>query len=140
MGKNKTLLVGFLAMNSILNANTGNNTEIMKNDRLFDKMVKNMESGKSNDENYKLIEKILNKKNTELKDLYLQSNYVLKPEYLEWQWFVTGFYTERGRGDNTSGNAQYSSKTEGYYNSEGEYIVTEGKPYLPPYFQGRRRL
>ena len=130
MIKNKRLLIGFLAMNSIINAGTGNNAEVTKNDRLFNKMVKNIESGKSNNENYKLIEKVLNKKNTELKDLYMQGDYVVKPEYLEWQWFVTGFYSERGRGDNTSGNAQYRSETEGYYNTDGEYVVTEGKPYM----------
>ena len=131
MRKNKKLLVGFLAVNSILNASTGSNDNVIKNDKLFNKMVKNIESGKSNDENYKLIEKILNKRNAELKDLYLQNDYVVKPEYLEWQWFATGFYTERGRGDNTSDNAQYRSTTEGYYNEDGEYIVTEGKPYMP---------
>ena len=92
MRKNKKLLVGFLAVNSILNANTNNNINMIKNDKLFDKMVKNIESGKSNDENYKLIEKVLNKRNAELKDLYLQNDYVIKPEFLEWQWFATAFY------------------------------------------------
>ena len=58
MRKNKKLLVGFLAVNSILNANTNNNINMVKSDKLFDKMVKNIESGKSNDENYKLIEKV----------------------------------------------------------------------------------
>ena len=50
-------------------------------------MTKNIESGKSNDKNYKLIEDVLNKRNQELKDLYMQSDYIIKPEYLEWQVF-----------------------------------------------------
>jgi hypothetical protein len=129
MRKNKKLLLGFFAVNSIINAGTDLYT--IKNEKMFNKIIENIESGKSNNENYKLIDKILNKKNAELKDLYLQNDYVIKPEYLEWQWFVTGFYAERSRGDNTSKNAQYRSKTEGYYNSEGEYVVTEGKPFHP---------
>ncbi|MCP1222942.1 autotransporter domain-containing protein [Sebaldella sp. S0638] len=72
-------------------------------------MVKNIDSEKSNDSNYKQIEKILNKKNKELKDLYLQGDYIVKPEYLEWQVFFSAFYAERRKGDNTLNNADYYS-------------------------------
>ena len=44
MRKNKKLLVGFLAVNSILNASTGSNDNVIKNDKLFNKMVKNIKS------------------------------------------------------------------------------------------------
>ena len=43
MRKNKKLLVGFLAVNSILNASTGSNDNVIKNDKLFNKMMKNIE-------------------------------------------------------------------------------------------------
>ena len=68
-------------------------------DKLYNNIVKNLETDKTNVNNYKIIEDILNKRNKELKDLYLQSDYVVKPEYLEWQVFFTGFYEEKDRGD-----------------------------------------
>ena len=34
----------------------------------------------------------------ELKDLYKQSDYIVKPEYLEWQIFFSGFYNSNHRG------------------------------------------
>ncbi|MBP9477726.1 MAG: autotransporter domain-containing protein [Sebaldella sp.] len=65
-------------------------------------MVKNMEAGKSNESSYKLIQDVLNKRNQELKDLYLQGDYVVKPEYLEWQVFFSGFYNNSHRGGSKS--------------------------------------
>ncbi len=35
---------------------------------------------------------------------------MIKPEYLEWQVFFSGFYTEQNRGDNTLENAEFYSK------------------------------
>ena len=59
--------------------------------------------------NYEVLEKILEKRNKELKDLYLQSDYIVKPEYLEWQIFFSGFYAHRESGDNTLANGTYHS-------------------------------
>ncbi|WP_435307765.1 autotransporter domain-containing protein [Sebaldella termitidis] len=108
MKRNKKLLT-VLALNSLAvaagSAQSGVNQ--VKYDQLYNKMIKNAETGKSNKSNYELLENILNKKNKELKDLYLQGDYVVKPEYLEWQVFFSGFYSEKERGDNTLDNAKY---------------------------------
>ena len=42
----------------------------------------------------------------------MQGNYIVKPEYLEWQIFFSGFYNEKNRGDNTAENAKYYSNPE----------------------------
>ena len=78
-------------------------------------MLKNINVNKSNEKNYKLIERILKQKNKELKDLYIQGDYIVKPEYLEWQVFFSGFYNNKQRNDNTMENALYYSnpKTTG---------------------------
>ena len=94
MKANKKLLVSFLALNAVLsvNASGAEKAASSKYDRMYNSMVKNLEQGKSNQKNYEIIERILNQKNKELKDLYLQGEYVIKPEYLEWQVFFSGFY------------------------------------------------
>ena len=126
MRKNTKLLMSFLAVNAVVSSYTGAATATIKYDNIYDKITKNLKSGKSNDENYKLIEKVLNKRNKELKDLYIQGDYIVKPEYLEWQIFFSGFYSERNGGDNTFENAELHSapnyQQKGYYNSAGEYI------------------
>ena len=144
MNKNKKLLVSFAAINAMLPAyvNAGQSVSNIKYDRLYNNMLNNIKTGKSNNNNYKLIEEVLNQRNRELKDLYLQGDYIVKPEYLEWQIFFSGFYHENEKGDNTAENARYHSKVEygtaGYYNENGEYVVTEiikdvtGKPYQTP--------
>ena len=66
---NKKMLM-FLALNSL--AVIPGEAAESKTDKLYNKITKNMETGKSNNENYKLIENILRQKNKELKDLYLQ--------------------------------------------------------------------
>ena len=130
MLKNKKMMLFLLAANSILSANTySENLSDVKYEKLYNNMVKNIQTGKSNESNNKLIESILKKRNKELKDLYKQSDYIVKPEYLEWQIFASGFYAERDRGDNSSSNGKYSSDVQGYYDSNGDYIVTSGKPY-----------
>ena len=113
MRKNKKLLM-FLALNSLATsfAGTTNGQIEMKYDKLYNNMVKNIETGKSNEKNYKLIQDVLNKRNQELKDLYMQGDYIVKPEYLEWQIFFSGFYNEKNRGDNTAENAKYYSNPE----------------------------
>ena len=113
--KNKKMLF-FLTLNaaSTLFADT-NKAETIKNNRLYQNMLKNINVNKSNEKNYKLIERILKQKNKELKDLYLQGDYIVKPEYLEWQVFFSGFYNNKQRNDNTMENALYYSnpKTTG---------------------------
>ena len=61
-------------------------------------MVKNLETGKSNEKKYKLIQDVLDKRNQELKDLYVQGDYIVKPEYLEWQIFFNTFYSSHKSG------------------------------------------
>ena len=78
MGKNKKLLL-FLALNSLATSFAGVTTGKIetKYDKLYTNMTKNMETGKSNEKNYKLIEDVLNKRNKELKDLSLQGDYIV---------------------------------------------------------------
>ena len=58
MKKNKKLLMYFLALNTVTSFNLGAATTApIKYDRMYDSIVKNMEKGKSNEGNYKLIEK-----------------------------------------------------------------------------------
>ena len=73
----------FLALGSIASIYADNNNNISKSkyERLYNNITKNMGS-KTADENYRLLEKILNKRNKELNDLYMQSDYIVKPEYL----------------------------------------------------------
>ncbi|MCP1224273.1 autotransporter domain-containing protein [Sebaldella sp. S0638] len=112
MRRNEKLLLSFLALNAAvsMNASAAENQLTAKYDRLYESMIKNIKSGKSNDKAYQLLERTLNQRNKELKDLYLQSDFVVKPEYLEWQIFFSGFYTEQNRGDNTLENAEFYSK------------------------------
>ena len=71
--RNKRLLMSFLAINTLVTAYTGTNQSLTttKTDRLYNSIVKNIQTGKTNKDNYKLIENILKKKNKELKDLYV---------------------------------------------------------------------
>ena len=66
--------MSLMALNAVIVSQV--NAESMdqsKYDKLYEKMTKNINTGKSNDDNYKLIENVLKKRNKELKDLYLQS-------------------------------------------------------------------
>ena len=97
MKKNKKLLALLLALNAITSVFAGAEeiSKSNKHNRLYTNMIRNVEKGKSNGQNYKLIKDVLNKKNKELKDLYAQGDYIVKPEYLEWQIFFTGFAAEK---------------------------------------------
>ena len=54
MKKNKKLLMSFLAVNAIISSYTGAAPAAsIKYDKMFDNMAKNIEKGKSNEENYK---------------------------------------------------------------------------------------
>jgi hypothetical protein len=98
MLRNKRLCM-FLALGSMASiyAENNENTTKGKYERFYKSITKNT-SNKSLDENYKILEKILNKRNKELRDLYIQNDYVIKPEYLEWQIFFSGFYNNNHRG------------------------------------------
>ena len=141
MKPNKKLLMSFMALNAVMSSNAGASavSKPLEYERLYNKMVKNLELNKSNSKNHKLLEQILNKKNKELQELYIQGDYIVKPEYLEWQIFFSANYEESGNGvDNSSENAKYYSNVTGYYNEEGNHVVTSdnkdnipGKPYQP---------
>ncbi|MCP1223576.1 autotransporter domain-containing protein [Sebaldella sp. S0638] len=113
MKRNKKMLVLFLSLNSILVSHENiAEKKIPKNgkyENIYNSMTKNLKFKKSNQKNYQLIEELLNKKNKELKDLYLQGEYIVKPEYLEWQVFFTEFYAEKKNKDNTLENAVFHS-------------------------------
>ncbi|MCP1226231.1 hypothetical protein [Sebaldella sp. S0638] len=137
MKKGREIIAFSIALNAMLSvyANSQPSKILnMNSDNMYNKMISNLNSGKSNDSNYKMLESILKKRNKELKDLYLQGDYIVKPEYLEWQIFATGFYSEKSNGDNTYGNAKYRAGTDGYYNENGEFVssVSGTKPYQKP--------
>ena len=113
--KNKKLLLSFLALYSMTAAYAETNIKV--NSKL-DKIYKNLMDDKGvSKKDYGFLEEVLNKRNKELKDLYEQSDYIVKPEYLEWQIFFSGFYDHVERGDNTKANAKYHSDPD--YNESG---------------------
>ena len=128
MKRNKKLLISFLALNAILISYAKAETvQATRYERMYNSIVKNIEKGNTNEKAYQTLERILKQKNKELKDLYLQGDYIVKPEYLEWQVFFTGFYDEYSEGqDNTRENASYHSKVTGYYDVNGNYVMTSG--------------
>ena len=93
----KKLLFSFLALSLAWNAKSSENTFIKKYDSLYTKIVKNISDKKKEQNFYKTIEEILNKRNSELRDLYKQNDYIVKPEYLEWQIFFGGFYNVKNK-------------------------------------------
>ena len=135
--KNKNFLMFFLAVNAFAvsqgTADGINRSE--KYEKLYDGMIQNIEAGKSNVKNYEVLEKILEKRNKELKDLYLQSDYIVKPEYLEWQIFFSGFYAHRESGDNTLANGTYHSDPSNvngkFYTALGEAKQVDLGLYIP---------
>ncbi|MCP1224249.1 transporter [Sebaldella sp. S0638] len=141
MKKNRKLLWLFLVFNAIAKFGSAGSDNLMsgKYERIYNSIVKNTKTEKSNKKNYQIIEDVLKQKNKELKDLYIQGDYIIKPEYLEWQVFLSGFYEEHGKGvDNSSANARYHSKISGYYDADGNFMATSGgvnglagKPYNP---------
>ena len=115
--KDKRMLF-FLALNAVSTLFAdASKVETVKNNRLYQNMLKNINVNKSNEKNYKTIERILEQKNKELKNLYSQSDFIVKPEYLEWQIFFSGYYSDKKRGDNTMENALYYSNPKTTANS-----------------------
>ena len=126
MKKNKKLLM-FMALSSLVTsfAETPTNQIETKYDKIYNDATKNIKTAQSNEKQYGLIQDILNSKNRELNDLYMQENYIVKPEYLEWQVFFSGFYNEKNRGDNTANNAKYYSNTK---KTNGDSTLYDGQP------------
>ncbi|WP_435307854.1 autotransporter domain-containing protein [Sebaldella termitidis] len=89
----KETLVSLLALNSVCSLNL----EASRVEQIGNKITKNLEQGQESSKQYKVLEDILRERSKELKDLYLQSDYIVKPEYLEWQIFFSGFYSNSHR-------------------------------------------
>ena len=126
MKKNKKLLITLLALNGILSAYPAGNrlSDSVKYEKLYNTMTKNLNQGKTNESSYKLIEKVLKKKNKELKDLYSQGDYIVKPEYLEWQIFFTGFYNEDARvGSLSSNHAREGSDSDSNWSGKDKPMI-----------------
>ena len=56
MFKNKKMMFFLLAVNSLFSMGAAESSQTVKYDKLYGNMVKNLETGKSNEKNYKLIE------------------------------------------------------------------------------------
>jgi hypothetical protein len=99
MLRKKELLLFCIGINSIAGAAVSADSYLEnKYSKVYNKMTENYKKGRSNKENYKLLESILKKRNKELNELYIQNDYVVKPEYLEWQLFFSGFYNNETKG------------------------------------------
>ena len=112
MNGKKKVLAGFLALNSMMSYSAN---KISKDEKKYVEINHKSVNNKSKNSNYKLLERTLNQKNKELKDLYMQGNFVVKPEYLEWQIFYNLFYNykDRGKADNEYNvGPAYSSKSK----------------------------
>ena len=126
MTRNKKLLVSFLALNAILAPHVSGAaaSSSQKYDRLYNSITKNLDKGSSNEKAYQTIEKILKQKNKELKDLHLQGDYIVKPEYLEWQIFFAGFYNEDARtGSLSSNHAREGDDSESNWSGKNKPMI-----------------
>ena len=119
--KIKKILLSLIALNAVTAPALAKTS---KYDKLYNKIEKNLNTGKFNLENYKLIERALNERNKELKDLYLESEYIVKPEYLEWQIFFSSFY-------NNSHKGKESRKIFSKEDREGSKYVDLGVVNIP---------
>ena len=102
--KNKKLLVA-VALNSLAMAYGKNHIQNgdLNHKKLYTSITEKMSDKKTDKESYALIEKILKQKRNELENLYLQSDYIVKPEYLSYQIFFSGYYSNKSRGENNTG-------------------------------------
>ena len=101
MWKNKKKLLFLLAFSSLLAAQNSPET-IPDSNKSESAITENISPNLSNQKNYDFIAKALNTRNKELNDLYVQQDYAVKPEYLEWQVFFTAFYEKAHRGGNSN--------------------------------------
>ena len=107
-------------------------------------MTKNLKTDNSNDESYKIIERILNQKNKELKDLYKQNDYVIKPEFLEWQFFFSSFYSNKSIKGHSHTTGEYITKAKSVnlgsnipdinvQKNIGNYELSKKEVNIPPF-------
>ncbi len=118
-------IFALLALNTL--AAVPGEAAVNKTDKLYNNIMKNINADKSNNDNYKLIENILKQKNKELKDLYLQGDYIIKPEYLEWQIFFTGFYNHSNRGGDKDVYISSAAENNGKVVDLGVIIPVKGR-------------
>ena len=70
MGRNKRLLLSFFAFNMALSGYLGANDALKsKYGKLYDNAVKNIENGKSNEKLFSELEKVLEQRKKEQRDL-----------------------------------------------------------------------
>ena len=96
MKKFKSLIFLILAINVFALADNDVNS------KKLEKIFNNIAENKNTDKNFKIVNDLLAQRNKELKDLRLQSDYIIKPEYNEWQIFFTGFYNHSNRNSKNS--------------------------------------
>ena len=96
MKKFKSLIFLLLAINVFALADNEVST------KQLEKIYKNVTENKNTDKNFEIVNDLLAKRNKELKDLRLQSDYIVTPEYNEWQIFFTGFYNHSNRNSKNS--------------------------------------
>ena len=125
MKKNKKLLMSLLTLNAILSVHaSGAEVSTKKYDRMYNSIVKNTAKKENNKKAYQTIERILKQKNKELKDLHLQGDYIVKPEYLEWQIFFAGFYNEDARtGSLSSNHAREGNDSESNWSGKNKPMI-----------------
>ena len=130
MKKNKKLLMSLLTLNAILSVHaSGAEVSTKKYDRMYNSIVKNTAKKENNKKTYQTIERILKQKNKELKDLHLQGDYIVKPEYLEWQIFFAGFYNEDARtGSLSSNHAREGNDSESNWSGKNKPMI-QGDSY-----------
>ena len=96
MKKFKSLIFLLLAINVFALADNDVNS------KKLEKIFNNIAENKNTDKNFRIVNDLLAKRNKELKDLRLQSDYIVTPEYNEWQIFFTGFYNHSNRNSKNS--------------------------------------
>ena len=78
MKKFKSLIFLLLAINVFALADNDVNS------KKLEKIFNNIAENKNTDKNFRIVNDLLAKRNKELKDLRLQSDYIITPEYNEW--------------------------------------------------------
>ncbi len=96
MKKFKSLIFLLLAINVFALADNDVNS------KKLEKIFNNIAENKNTDKNFRIVNDLLAKRNKELKDLRLQSDYIITPEYNEWQIFFSGFYNHSNRNSKNS--------------------------------------
>ncbi len=106
--KNKSILTLMIATSLIAK---GSEIENIENNIITDVEEKVSSKVINKKLKNKRLEKNHKEKTEELNNLYAQANFIVKPEYLEWQLFNMTFMNEKEKGDATLKNAKYYSDT-----------------------------